>query len=345
MKKTISLLMIFAIVLGILTGCGQTEVGNGKSVTNTETKPNTEEKTFDMKREVEFVVPASPGGGSDICARVISDIVSKHGLAPKPLMVVNKPGGACAVGYNYVGTKKCDPYTLLSLHSGNAIVSYVNDWEKKYDDLSDVIAIMAFDDLTLCVNASSEYKDIESLIDTAKKNPDTLRFGSSQRGNSDQLGYELLQKYTGAKFNYVQYDSSGDVAAALLGGHVDVGILNPAECIGQVQAKKFIPIVTFAEERLGGEFKEAPTFKELGYSQVVLREYRGISGAKDMPSEAYKFYVDMAEKVTQTQEWQEEYLKKNYLTPVFMGGDEAKEYAKKDTEAAIALFKEVGYLK
>lgn len=345
MKKAISLLIILIVVLGILTGCGTSKVDADKSADKPDTKSNAEEKTFEMKKEVEYVVPASAGGGSDISARVISDIVLKNGFASKSLMVVNKPGGACAVGYNYVGTKNGDPYTLLSLHSGNAIVSYVNAWEKKYDDLTDVIAIMAFDDLTLCVNSSGKYKDIESLIAASKKNPDTLKFGSSQRGNSDQLGYELVQKYTGAKFNYVQYDSSGDVAAALLGGHVDVGILNPSECIGQVQAKKFIPIVTFAEERLGGEFKDAPTFKELGYDEVVLREYRGISGAKDMPSEAYEFYVDMAEKITQTQDWQKGYLEKYYLTPVFMGGNEAKEYAKKDTDSALALFKEVGYLK
>ncbi|MGE4284495.1 MAG: tripartite tricarboxylate transporter substrate binding protein [Clostridia bacterium] len=347
MKKAISILMTLVLMLGVLAGCGQSQApGNTSSdapAASSEAKPAEEKKAFDMKKEVEYVVSASPGGGSDIIARVIADIVQKNNLAPKPLMVVNKPGGACAVGYNYVGTKKGDPYTLLSLHSGNVIVSVVNGWDQDYEDLTDIIAIMAFDDLTLCVNADSPYKDMKSVIEAAKAAPDTLKFGSSQRGNSDQLGYELVRKYTGAKLNYVQYDSSGDVAGALLGGHVDIAILNPAECIGQVEAKKFIPIATFAEERIGGEFKDAPTFKEIGYPEIVLREYRGISGAKNMPAEAVAFYADMAKKITETTDWKEGYLAKNNLTPAFMGGDEAKEYAKKDTDASMALFKEVGY--
>ncbi|WP_181995672.1 tripartite tricarboxylate transporter substrate binding protein [Clostridium sp. AM58-1XD] len=364
MKRTLVLLAAGLTAAALITGCGgkadqkaqaqesisaeeKKEEGTEAEDTQAE-KAETEKEAdaapaFDMKKESELIVAASAGGGSDICGRMIADVVQKNNLSPKNLVVVNKPGGACAVGYNYVGGKKGDDYTLLTLHSGNVLVSYVNNWDLKSDELADIVAIMAYDDLTLCVNADGPYQDLESLVKAAKENPNTLKFGGSNKGNSDQLGYELLKKYADVEMNYVTYDSSGDAATALLGGHVDVAILNPSECIGQVEAKKFKPIVTYAEERLGGLFADAPTFKELGYDKVVVREYRGLSAAKGISEEAMAFYIDMAKKITETKDWQEGYLEKYYLTPVFMGGKEAQDFAKKDVEEAMAVFKEIGY--
>lgn len=324
------------------TAASKAEAGN--EAQQEEKEEEAPAAVWEMKKEAEYVVPANPGGGSDISARVIAEIAQKNGFAEKNLMVVNKPGGACAVGYNYVGAKKGDPYTLLSLHSGNIVVSEVNGWEKKWDELTDVIAVMAFDDVTLCVKSDGPYQTIEELLNAAKENPGTLKFGSDQRGNTSQLGYELIKKYTGVDFNYVQFDSSGDVATALLGGHVDVGILNPCECISQVESGDFKPVVTFAPERITGDyFKDVPTFAEAGYPEVTFREYRGISGAKDMPGEAIGYYEDMAKKIVETDEWKKGYLEANSLTPAFMGHEEATQYIREDMEKVMDIFAEVGY--
>ena len=63
---------------------------------------------------------------------------------------------------------------MLSLHSGNIVVSEVNGWEQTWDDLTDIVAIMAFDDVTLCVQSDSPYQTIEELLEAAKANPGTL---------------------------------------------------------------------------------------------------------------------------------------------------------------------------
>ena len=356
MKKRWYALVLVGVLMTGCSGAGQeteTKAAEAKTEANAaDDGENSQEaadsgetgSTWEMKKEAEYVVPANPGGGSDISARKIAEIAQKEKLAEKNLMVVNKPGGACAVGYNYVGTKKGDPYTLLSLHSGNIVVSEVNGWEQTWDDLTDIVAIMAFDDVTLCVQSDSPYQTIEELLEAAKANPGTLKFGSDQRGNTSQLGYELIKKYTGADFNYVQFDSSGDVATALLGGHVDVGILNPCECIAQVSSGDFKPIVTFAPERITGEFfEDVPTFGEAGYPDVTFREYRGLSGAKDMPAEAMAYYENMAQKIVETDEWKTGYLEANSLTPAFMGHEEATEYIRNDMETVINIFAEVGY--
>ncbi|HBG16794.1 MAG TPA: tripartite tricarboxylate transporter family receptor, partial [Firmicutes bacterium] len=60
------------------------------------------------EREIEFVVPSSPGGGSDLNARTIADLAQKNKFSPYALMVVNKPGGSGAVSFAYMNTKKGD---------------------------------------------------------------------------------------------------------------------------------------------------------------------------------------------------------------------------------------------
>jgi putative tricarboxylic transport membrane protein len=201
---------------------------------------------------------------------------------------------------------------------------------------------MAWDDVTLCVQADGAWKDLEALVDYARKNPGVVKFGSDQRLNSSQLAYELMQKALGVDMNYVQYDSSGDVAGALMGGHVDVGILNPGECVGLVKAGKLRPIITFSPERIYGEqFKDVPTFAEKGYPEIVYREFRGLAGAKDMPPEALKYYEDMCSRIVETDQWKEIYIKANSLTSTFMSGDEANEYAHKLIIQTMETFKEV----
>ena len=131
-------LRIAAVLLALLVAVSLPLMAQGGSEVS-------DDGTFKMTKEARIIVPANPGGGSDISARMIADIVNRNKMTEKNFVVENRPGGACAVGYNYVGSQKGDPYTLLSLHSGNIIVSAVNGWEMQWDDLTDIIAIMAWE--------------------------------------------------------------------------------------------------------------------------------------------------------------------------------------------------------
>jgi len=325
MKKCINLLLV-GLVLSLLGAC---------VVSAAEWVPT---------RDIEFVVPSSAGGGSDLNARTISDLARKYGFSPSPLMVVNKPGGSGAVAFSYMNTKKGDTHTLMVLHSGQAVGSYVNNWNVKTEDLT-YIGAVAFDELTLGVRKDSKYKDIASLLEAGKENPGRITIGGSQRGNSDHLSFELMNKYTDAEFTYVMFNSSGEVMSAVLGGHVDVGIFNPTECIGQVAAGEIIPIVTFAKDRLGGLFTDAPTFGEVGYPEIQVTEVRAIAGSPNMPEEAVRFYEELLRKVTETEEWKRDYIEKNLLVDTYMNAADTQAYFEDMINLNISIFKEIGYLK
>lgn len=333
MKKFVIIAVIGVLAVSLLAGCGSSA-----------SKSEQATKAWSPTKEIEFVVPSAPGGGSDLNARVIADFSQKKKLSPKSFMVVNKPGGSGAVSFSYVYSKKGDPHTWMVLHSGQVMSAIVNNSPVKADMLT-YLGVVGFDDLLLGVNKDGKYKDIQSVIKTAKDNPDTVKIGGSQRGNSDHLAFEMFNKYTGAKATYVQFNSSGEVMTALLGGHIDVGIFNPSECDGQVKAEKVIPIVTFAKARIPGRFKDAPTFGEIGFKDIQLTEVRAISGPPDMPAEAVKFYEDMLKKITETEEWKKDYIEKNAMTPAYMNAADTKKFFNEQSILYEKMFKEVGVIK
>ena len=329
----IGLLVTALLVVGLLAGCGS------------QSAPKTEQAKAGWvpTKEIEFVVPSAPGGGSDLNARVIGEYSQKFKLSPKSFMVVNKPGGSGAVSFSYVYGKKGDAHTWMVLHSGQVMSAIVNKAAVKADMLT-YIGVVAFDDLLLGVNKDGKFKDVQSLIKEAKEKPNTVKIGGSQRGNSDHLAFEMLNKYTGAKATYVQFNSSGEVMAALLGGHIDVGVFNPSECIGQVKADKVVPLVTYAKQRIPGMWDKMPTFGEIGYKEIQLTEVRAISGPPDMPAEAVKFYEDMLKKMTDTDEWKKEYIEKNAMTPAYMNAADTKKFFNEQSILYEKVFKEVGVI-
>lgn len=288
--------------------------------------------------DIDLIVPSSPGGGSDLNARTIADIARKEKLVPDGIKVINKPGGSGAVSFSYVNSKKGNDETLMILHSGQDLGSYVLNWAVKGKDLT-YLGTVAYDDLMICAVAGSEYTDIKKVIEASKTK--RITYGGAQKGNGDHLSYLMLNNSTGSKFKYVMFNSAGEVTSAMLGGHVNIGIFNPSECIAQARAGKFVPLATFSSQRLTGEFSEVPTFQELGYPNLVIREARAIAGPPKMSANAVKFYEKMLKDVTSTPQWQNEYIAKNFLTPVFLGAKETRDYfVKASPEAAEQIKKD-----
>ena len=346
MKKKILCVILAISMLGAV-GCTKkaetspdTPIAEGK-----EEESSAEAVNFQPKKEVEVVVPSSAGGGSDLHARMFADISQKNALSPKSFMVNNMPGGAGAVAYAYtagLGKANAD-HSLTIMHSGQILSTIVNNSPVQAKDLT-YLPVVAFDNLTIAVTKDSEIKDIETLIKIATEKPDSIKIGGSQRGNSDHLACEMFNKYTGSQASFVAFDSNGDAMTALLGGHLDAAFFNPSECVGQVEAGEIIPIIAYTDERMAGLFEETRTFTEIGYPDLVLREMRGFLGSPDMSPEAIDFYEDVIKKVTETDEWKEDYIAKKYLEPVYMSASEAKEFLENETEKYVTIFKEVGVI-
>ncbi|MHC1758346.1 MAG: Bug family tripartite tricarboxylate transporter substrate binding protein [Negativicutes bacterium] len=312
MKKSLMAGLVAVLLVTLLVGCGSQQKAADKP------------KTFTPEKNFELVVPYAAGGGSDLYARFMAEILQKNKFVPTPVMVFNKPGGGGSVGDIYTSGKKGDSYTISTYVSGQMTSSLFNNTPITYDKLTP-IANLALDEFLLGVLAG-EYKSFDEMLKAAKENPNTITIGGSGKGTEDELCVGLLSKYAGAKFKYVSFNSSGEVMSALLGKHIKAGIFNPNECISQIEAGKVSTIGGFGTKRLNGLFKNTPTFGELGFKEAVFQQFRGIVGPPGMPDAVVKFWAEALKKVTQTEQWKKDYIAKNGLTENFQEPAEFKKF-------------------
>lgn len=300
-----------------------------------------EEKAY-PSRSIEFVIPGSAGGGSDILGRMILDIIQKYGLVEQPISIVNKGGGASAVAHGYVNSKSDYDYYLLTCNSANQLSMHVNKSMSPKGPFTP-IASMALDDILLVARTDGKFPDWATVEKAIKAKPESLTVGLAD--DLDAMALALLEEKSGVKFNGSAYfASSGDAATALLGGHLDLAILNPNECIGLVEGGRLKAIASWAPKAMGGAFKDTPTFTSMGLPEVVMQMSRSVIGPYGMSKEAQMFWSDVLEKVAATPEWQEGYIERNVLEGKYMGAVEFTTYYAETEKMLLDYAKKLGIL-
>jgi len=292
---------------------------------------------------IEFVIPGSAGGGSDILGRTISDIIQKYGLVNQTITVVNKGGGASAVAHGYVNSKSDPDNYIFTTNSANLLSMYVNKSMSPKGPFTP-LACMALDEVLFVARTDGPFKTWADVQKALKSKPASLTIGEAD--DFDAMARTVLEREAGVKFNTTAYfASSGEVATALLGGHLDVAILNPNECIGLVEGNRLTVLGAFSPKRLNTPFDKAPTFAELGYPKVVMQMYRGVMGPALMSREAQQYWSGVLKKVSETEEWKKNYISKNVLTDNYMDCDAFAKFIKDSEDTILPMAREMGVLK
>jgi putative tricarboxylic transport membrane protein len=274
-------------------------------------------------RPVEVVVPYAPGGGTDNLMRMITGIIDENKWSPVPLNVNNRAGGSGAIGYTYLLGKKGDPHVVAGAAPTIVSAKLEGRIPGNHRDMT-VLMIVAIDELMLSVRSDSKFQSIEDFVKTAKERAGQLTVAGTGTNSEDHIFTYLFEKAAGIKLKYVPFNSGGECTAALMGGHVDAGVMNPNEIVAQIEAKKARNLAVAAKKRLT-DAPELPTFAEKGM-EFYWEQMRGVVGTGGMPPDAVKWWVDVLKKVTDTKKWQDGYIKRNLLTPVQWTGDEAVTY-------------------
>ena len=230
------------------------------------------------------------------------------------VQVVNKPGGGATTAANYVASKKGDPYT---------IACFTNIWllnplvqQAAVNRLHDMapIARLVVEPALVVVLADLPFKTLGDFIKAAKEKPGKLRWSGGSILSRENIVRQLLMKTTGASWGFISFPSGGERLAALLGGHVEMMIVDPSEAGEQIRAGKFRAIAQVSERRLPG-FPNIPTLKEAGFDIPNVPQMRGVVGAPGMPADAVAYYEDLFFKVSQTPAW------KKFLTESQLDGE------------------------
>lgn len=247
-------------------------------------------------KPIELVVTVTPGNAADLIARLMADIIQKEGWLSQPIVVVNKPGSGGSVAMPYVFEKKGDAHVVMMAGSG-AILNTPQRIEVPYNYDSFVpIVNLAVDGEVFVVRADSPYKSIKDVFEAAKKAPETLIQGGGAYAGTDGMIYEILQKVSGAKWNFLSFKGSNPEALLnMMGGSVHMMTPNPNTILDYARTGKVRVLLTMAPERYK-EFPDVPTMKELGYSDAIM-EWRGFQGAPGMPDFAVKKIAEVFKKV------------------------------------------------
>jgi putative tricarboxylic transport membrane protein len=326
MRKTVPL---FAAVLLAASGLGQGVYA------------------WEPTKPIEFVIPAGTGGGADQMARLISGISDKHKLSPRPLIPVNKSGGAGAEGFLEVKGKKGDAHTIIITLSNLFTTPLATGVPFNWKDLTPV-ARMALDQFILWVNADTPYKTAKEYLAAVKERSggdNRMKMGGTGSAQEDQIITVQVEQAMGVKFTYVPFKGGGEVCVNLVGKHIDSTVNNPAECVSHWKNGTVRPLGVFDTARIPvGDWKTIPTIKEALGADVHYLMLRGIFGAPDMPKDAVDWYVGFLKKVFDTPDFQK-YMEENALKPAFASGAEYTKWVAENEQLHKDLMTKGGLIK
>jgi tripartite-type tricarboxylate transporter receptor subunit TctC len=177
-------------------------------------------------RPVTVIVPFAAGGTTDLFARTLSQHLER--TFGKPFIVENKPGAGGNIGTTQVARAAPDGYTIevgtVSTHAINPFLykSLPHDTLKDFQPVSLISRVPNI----LVTNKNFPPNSVKELIEYGKANPGKITYGSSGSGTSIHLSAELFKMRTGVEMTHVPYRGSGELVAAMLGGHIDLAFDN-----------------------------------------------------------------------------------------------------------------------
>jgi len=306
--------------------------------------PGAAHAAWEPTKPIEFVIPAGTGGGADQMARLIAGLAEKHKLSPRPIIAVNKSGGAGAEGFLHVKGKKGDAHTIVITLSNLFTTPLHTGIPFSWKDLTPVARI-ALDEFILWVNAETPYKTAKEYLAAVKEKNGTMKMAGTGSAQEDQIITIQIEQALGVKFIYVPFKGGGEVCVNLVGKHVDSTVNNPIECVSHWKAGRVRPLAVFDSARIPvPEWKDIPTVKEALNADLTYLMLRGIFGPPDMPAEAVAWYQDLLKKVAETPEFKD-YMQQGALRPAWLVGPEFNTWLEREDQVHRDLMTKGGLLK
>jgi putative tricarboxylic transport membrane protein len=255
-------------------------------------------------KPIEFNAQSSPGGGTDLFMRNITELLRREKAFSQPIITSNRVGGGGAIAYNYIKSKRGDPHVVMTMATGGVLNASVRPELDLPLSIFTPLAMFAQDPQVIAVRAESKFQTLKELLEAGKREPDTITVSLSGSGTgAGRLAFYLLERATGAKFKYVTFKGGGDAVLATLGGHVETTGENMSEMMPLVESKKMRVLAVVGERRFP-QVPDIPTAKELGFN-IVAATGRGFAMPADVPKEAAAAMEAALKKVYDSQAYKE----------------------------------------
>lgn len=214
-------------------------------------------------RPVRMIVPYSPGGPVDVCARMVAQRLSQR--LGGPFYVENIPGGTGNVGAAQAAKARPDGYTIL-INVNNQVINPSLFARVPYDPFRD------FDAVTLIVSFASAFSinpsvpaaTVSELVALIRANPGKYSFASAGLGTPSHLLGEQFRAALHLDMVHVPYGGSGPAIVSAVAGHTPIAFAGLTAAAPQARDGKLRVLAVMSDHRADG-FADAPTIKEAGY--------------------------------------------------------------------------------
>ncbi|MFN0223993.1 tripartite tricarboxylate transporter substrate binding protein [Paenibacillus sp. KR2-11] len=243
-------------------------------------------KTYPAK-QIEYIVPFSPGGGVDLVARAVAEYAGK--AWGQPVVVVNKPGGGGAIGAQ-AALKQApkDGYTVLA--DNNSSTSMLTaGLSSPPVGMADhlFVARIVEDAAVFAVSADAPWNDFRSFSDWVTAHPDQLTWTSVGPSGFSSFAVAEWMKVIGADFaksKMVATKGASESAPMIAGGHAVLAVHTVAELYPLAKAGK-IKLLAVVSDRRSPFVPEVPTAEEQGVRGLSVRWWTGLSLPAGTPDE------------------------------------------------------------
>ena len=213
-------------------------------------------------RPIRLIVPFSPGGGTDISARILSKPLGE--TLGTTIVVDNRPGAGTIIGTSIAIKAEPDGYTLF-LGTISVAVNPAIYKKLPYDVQKDLAPIsrVSTQPSVIVVHPSFPAKTIKEFLTMARAKPDAYNFGSPGFGTAGHLAAELLWQKVGAKLVHIPFKGTGPALNALLGNQITVYMSSLASALPHIEQRRLRALAVSTAKR-AGPLPNVPTLKEEG---------------------------------------------------------------------------------
>lgn len=254
-------------------------------------------------QDIQFIVPFPVGGATGSIAQSLVHFLDKEYSVNVVLNSITGAGGS--VGARHVLNSKADGYTYLIIPPGLSVQKALTNLDFTFRDFTPVAAFASAEQI-LVVRKDSKYKTFDDFINDARANPSKVKFGVPM-GTSLFMGVLAMQKELNVKFNIIDIGGVSVKAPELLSGRVDAFFDSAGKTIPYINSNDFRAIGVWSNEP--SEFLTGvPDLKKYGFN-TILEEVIGIWAPKDIPQEAVFSMRNTVKKITEDEQFKEEFKK------------------------------------
>ena len=233
-------------------------------------------------RDVRIVVPYSVGIGPDVVARSVAErLAQAWGQA---VLVDNKPGASGIVAFGEVRRTVPDGHTLFLADTATMAVNPLLHATLPYDPVRDLVPLTLLFRATflIWVGGGSRMRTLAELIDSARRAPGRVSYGSLGNGHASHVAIESFARAAGLQMLHVPFKDAGNLFSAVASGDVDFTAFGMNSVAGLMVAGRLKPLAVAARQRLASH-PEIPTLPEAGGPPVEMHPWAALVAVAGTP--------------------------------------------------------------